>query len=64
MGSARTILLMMLGCALLGNPGDGGSWALQAVGQLGAGIVVYVYISRQARRFQARIDELGRLEGN
>ena len=64
MGSARTILLMMPGCALLGSPGDWGSWALQAVGQLGAGIIVYVYISRQARRFQARIDELSRLEGN
>ena len=64
MGSARTILLMMLGCALLSTPADGGPWALQAIGQLGAGIITYVYISRQARRFQARIDELDRLEAN
>ena len=62
MGTARTIVLMMLGCALLGSPASGGPWALQAIGQLGAGLIVYVYISRQARRFQARIDELGRLE--
>ncbi|AMY07464.1 hypothetical protein LuPra_00637 [Luteitalea pratensis] len=64
MGAARTILLMMTGCALLGSPGDVGSWALRAVGQLGAGIVVYVYISRQARRFQQRIAELDRLDGD
>ena len=35
-GSARTILLMMLGCALLNSPGDWLSWTLQAVSQLGA----------------------------
>ena len=62
MGAARTILLSMTGCALLSS-GDWGSWALQAAGQLGAGMVTYAYISRQARRFQARIDELTRLEG-
>jgi hypothetical protein len=64
MGSARTILLMMTGCALLSSPGDWIPWTLQVASQLGAGIVVYVYVSRQARRFQARIDELTRLEGD
>ena len=62
MGAAQTILLSMTGCALL-STGDWGAWALQATGQLGAGIITYAYISRQARRFQVRIDELTRLEG-
>jgi hypothetical protein len=64
MASARTILLAMTGCALLSGPADWVSWTLQAASQLGAGIVVYVYISRQARRFQMRINELIRLEGD
>jgi hypothetical protein len=64
MGSARTILLAMTGCALLTSPGDWGPWALQAATQLGAGILAYAYVSRGARRFQARIDELRRLEGS
>jgi hypothetical protein len=62
-GSARTILMAMTGCALLTTPADWVPWTLQAAGQLGTGILVYAYISRQARRFQARIDELTRLEG-
>ena len=61
-GAARTILLSMTGCALL-STGDWESWVLQATGQFGAGLVTYAYISRQARRFQARIDELTQLEG-
>ena len=64
MGSARTIVMMMTGCALLNTPGHLAPWILQAAGQLGAGIVVYVYISRQAARFQTRIDELTRLEAD
>jgi hypothetical protein len=64
MGSARTILLSLTGCALLSSPGDWLPWTLQAAGQLGTGILVYAYISRQARRFQIRIDELTRLEGD
>jgi hypothetical protein len=63
-GSARTILLMMTGCALLSSPEDWGPWTLQAASQLGTGILVYAYITRQARRFQMRIDELTRLEGD
>jgi hypothetical protein len=62
-GAARTILLSMTGCALLTSPGDGASWALQAAGQMGAGVITYAYVSRQARRFRTRIDELTRLEG-
>jgi hypothetical protein len=62
--SARTILLAMTGCALLSGPGDWFTWTLQAGGQLAAGVVAYVYITRQARRFEARIDELRRLEGD
>jgi hypothetical protein len=64
MGSARTILLSMTGCALLTSPGPWVPWALQAASQLGAGIVMYAYVSHQARRFQRRIDELTRLEGD
>jgi peptidoglycan/LPS O-acetylase OafA/YrhL len=63
-GSARTILLMMTGCALLSSPEDWGPWTLQAASQLGTGILVYAYITRQARRFQKRIDELTRLQGD
>ena len=62
MGSARTILLVMTGCALLSSPGHWRPWALQAAGQLIAGIVAYIYVSREARRFRSRIDELTRLE--
>lgn len=62
MASARTILLMMTGCALLSEPADWLPWTLQVASQLGAGLVVYVYVSRQARRFQTRIEELTRLE--
>jgi hypothetical protein len=64
MGSARTILLMMTGCALLNSPGDWLPWTLQAASQLGAGILVYVYLRRQARRFQTRINDLTRLESD
>lgn len=63
-GSAWTILLMMTGCALLSRPGDWGPWTLQAASQLGTGVLVYAYIRRQARRFQMRIDELTKLEGD
>jgi hypothetical protein len=63
LGAARTILLSMTGCALLSTPVAWGPWTLQAAGQLGAGIITYAYITRQARRFQVRIDELTRLEG-
>jgi hypothetical protein len=62
MGSARTILLSMTGCALLTEQRDWFPWTLQAAAQLGAGIIAYVYFGRQARRFQARADELTRLE--
>ncbi len=64
MGSARTILMAMTGCALLTSPAGWVPWTLQAAGQLATGILAYAYISRQARRFQARIDELTRLEGD
>jgi hypothetical protein len=63
-GSARTILIAMTGCALLSSPQDWGPWTLQAASQLGTGILVYAYITRQARRFQVRIDELTRLESD
>jgi hypothetical protein len=63
MGAARTILLSMTGCALLTSPGHWTPWALQAASQLGAGVIVYAYLSRQARRFRMRIDELSALEG-
>ena len=63
-GSARTILLMMTGCALLSSPGDWVPWTLTVASQLGGGIVVYVYLCRQARRFQTRINELTRLNGH
>jgi len=62
LGSARTILLSMTGCALLTSPGDWVPWALQAASQLAAGLLAYAYLSRQARRFQTRIDELNELE--
>jgi peptidoglycan/LPS O-acetylase OafA/YrhL len=61
-GSARTILLSLTGCALLTEQRGWFPWTLQAAAQLGAGVVAYVYFSRQARRFQARADELSRLE--
>ena len=63
MASARTILLAMMGCALLSSPGYWLTWTLQAVTQAGTGVIAYVYIARQARRFQVRIDELTRLDG-
>jgi hypothetical protein len=63
MASARTILLAMTGCALLSSSGNWVAWTLQAVTQAGTGVIAYVYITRQARRFQERIDELTRLEG-
>jgi len=63
-GSARTILMVMTGCALLSGPGDWFAWTLQAAVQLGTGLVAYTYITRQARRFQKRIDELTSLEGD
>jgi hypothetical protein len=61
-GAARTILIAMTGCALLTRQGDWLPWALEAASQLGAGVVMYLYVGRQARRFQERIDELTRLE--
>ena len=61
-GSARTILLSLTGCALLTEMGDWVPWTLQAAAQVIAGAVAYLYFSRQARRFQSRIDELTRLE--
>jgi hypothetical protein len=62
--SARTILLTLTGCALLTEPREWLPWLLQAATQLSTGIIAYVYILRQARRFQSRIDELDRLEEN
>ena len=61
-GSARTILLSLTGCALLTDQRDWLPWALQAAVQFGAGCIAYVYFSRQAGRFQARAAELARLE--
>jgi hypothetical protein len=60
--SARTIFMVMTGCALLSEPGQWVPWLLQAVTQFGTGVIVYVYITRQARRFRTRIAELTRLE--
>ena len=61
MAAARTILMAMTGCALLSSPGNWMAWTLQAVTQAGTGVIAYMYITRQARRFQVRIDELTRL---
>ena len=61
-GAARTILLAMTGCALLTEPAAWVLWTLVAASQLGAGLIAYAYIHRQARPFQVRIDELTRLE--
>jgi hypothetical protein len=44
------------------SPEDWLPWTLQAASQLAAGLIAYAYLSRQARRFQTRIDELTRLE--
>ena len=52
----------MTGCALLSSPGPWLPWVLTAACQFGAGVIACVYITRQARRFQLRIDELTRLE--
>jgi len=60
--SARTILLTMTAAALLTSPADWLPWSLTAAGQLGAGVIAYVYVMRQARRFETRIGELARLE--
>lgn len=62
-GAARTILMVMTGCALLSGPEDWFAWTLLAAVQLGTGLVAYTYITRQAQRFQRRIDELTSLEG-
>jgi len=62
LGAARTILLSMTGCALLTSPENWAPWALQAASQLTAGLAVYAYLRRQAKRFQARIDELNELD--
>jgi hypothetical protein len=62
--SARTILLTMSAAALLTDAAGWGPWSLQAAGQLGAGIVAYVYVMRQARRFRMRINELTRLQAD
>jgi hypothetical protein len=61
-GSARTILLSLTGCALLTDQRAWIAWTLAASAQLTAGVIAYVYFSRQASRFQARIDDLTRLE--
>ena len=61
-GSARTILLSLTGCALLTEQRDWFPWTLQAAAQLSAGVIAFVYFSRQARRFQVRADELAHLE--
>jgi hypothetical protein len=61
-GSARTILLSLTGCALLTDQQAWPAWTIAAAAQLSAGVIAYVYFSRQARRFQARIDDLTRLE--
>jgi len=63
-GSARTILMSLTGCALVTDQVNWFPWTLQAAAQLSAGVVAYVYFSRQAGRFQSRIDELTRLEGD
>jgi len=60
--SARTILLTMTAAALLTSPADWLPWSLTAAGQLGAGVIAYVYVMRQSRRFAERIEELARLE--
>ena len=49
--------MAMTGCALLSSPGNWMAWTLQAVTQAGTGVIAYMYITRQARRFQVRIDE-------
>lgn len=62
--SARAILLSMTGCALLSESADWMPWLVLAASQLAAGVIAYAYITRQARRFQQRIDELARLESD
>ena len=62
MDSARTIVMVMTAAALLSEQAGWGAWVLQAGSQLAAGAIVYVYVARQARRFQQRIDELTGLE--
>jgi hypothetical protein len=62
LGSARILLLSMTGCALLSESGPWAPWTLTAATQLAAGILAYVYFSRQSGRFQARVEELDRLE--
>jgi len=63
MVAARTILMAMTGCALLSSPGSWMAWTLQAATQAGTGVIAYMYITRQASRFQVRIGELTRLDG-
>ena len=53
----------MTGCALLSSPGSWMAWTLQAATQAGTGVIAYMYITRQASRFQVRIGELTRLDG-
>ena len=53
--------MAMTGCALLSSTEHWIPWTLQAVTQAGTGVIAYMYITRQARRFQVRIDELTRL---
>ena len=62
MDSARTIVMVMTAAARLSEQAGWGAWMLQAGSQLAAGAIVYVYVARQARRFQQRIDELTGLE--
>jgi hypothetical protein len=64
MASARAILLSLTGCALLSESADWLPWSVLAVSQLTAGLIAYAYITRQARRFQRRIEELARLESD
>jgi hypothetical protein len=39
------------------------SWTVQAVTQAGTGVIAYMYVTRQAGRFQVRVGELTRLDG-
>ena len=45
--------MSLTGCALLTDPANWVSWGLTAASQLAAGVIAYVYFSRQARRFRS-----------
>ena len=62
MAAARTILMAMTGCALLSSPGTLDPVRPSKLSPRRNGVIAYVYIARQARRFQVRIDDLTRLD--